>query len=321
MNKKNIADIFLQEPKIVDGVYVISSDSLHDNQAQTNAAFSEKWTKYSKEEQQEQELLFQFQREWYLNLYGFNSENDLKKYLRQQSIVLDAGCGLGYKAKWFADMSPETLVIGLDYSDAVFVARKKYESTDNIIWVKGDIADTRIKDNMISFVSCDQVIHHTEVPQNSMDELTRVIKKNGELAVYVYAKKALPRELLDDYFRNESKNISSKEIWQLSEQLTKLGQSLTDLNIEFDVPDIPLLGIKGGKIDLQRFIYWNFLKCFWNSELGRTTSVSINFDWYAPSNAERYYQNEFLKMIEKSKLETVYLKSEEAFHSGRFKKI
>jgi len=24
----------------------------------------------------------------------------------------------------------------------------------------------------------------------------------------------------------------------------------------------PELGIKGGKYDLQRFIYWNFLKCF-----------------------------------------------------------
>ena len=77
-------------------------------------------------------------------------------------------------------------------------------------------------------------------------------------------------------------------MWEMSEQLTLLGRRLSDLNIEIEVPDIPLLEIKGGKIDLQRFIYWNFLKCFWNEDLGLNTSISTNYDWYAPANAERY---------------------------------
>ena len=46
------------------------------------------------------------------------------------------------------------------------------------------------------------------------------------------------------------------------EQMTILGKTLSDLNIEIDVPEIPLLSIKGGKYDIQRFIYWNFYKMF-----------------------------------------------------------
>ena len=80
------------------------------------------------------------------------------------------------------------------------------------------------------------------------------------------------------------------------------------------------MDIKGGCYDIQRFIYWNFLKCFWNEELGKVTSDSTNYDWYAPSNAERYSQNEFLEFAENNKLTTVHLHSEEAAHSGRFRK-
>ena len=80
-----------------------------------------------------------------------------------------------------------------------------------------------------------------------MQELTRILQKGQELATYVYAKKAVPRELLDEYFREKTKEISPDDMWEMSEQLTLLGRRLSDLNIEIEVPDIPLLEIKGGK--------------------------------------------------------------------------
>lgn len=40
--------------------------------------------------------------------------------------------------------------------------------------------------------------------------------------------------------------------------IKRIRKKMQNLNIEFEAPDIPLLGIKGGKYDLQRFIYWNF---------------------------------------------------------------
>lgn len=314
----SIDKIFLSELPLINGVYIASEDSDSENQSQTNEIFSHKWIKYSQEEIEEQEKLFQFQKDWYLDLYSFRNEEDLKIFLEDKEYVLDAGCGLGYKAKWFADLSPSTKVIGMDYSDASFVAAEKYKDTKNLFFVKGDIADTKIKDGVISYVSCDQVIHHTENPHLTMHELTRILEKNRELAVYVYAKKAIPRELLDEYFREKTKDISSQEMWKMSEQLTDLGRELSSLNIQVNVPDIPLLDIKGGKMDLQRFIYWNFIKCFWNDDLGHKTSVSTNYDWYAPSNADRYSLEEFKEMLTGAGLNIDFIHSEEACHSGRF---
>jgi len=311
-----------EKPLLVSkGVYFLNEeDSVHENQLQTNEAFSNKWGAYSKEDISEQERLFEFQRRWYLKLYGFGSETELADYLKDKPVVVDAGCGLGYKAKWFADLSPSSLVLGIDYSDSVYVAAERYGSTNNLVFLKGDIADTQIVSDAVDYVSCDQVIMHTEKPEDTFRELVRILKPGCDFSVYVYAKKALPRELLDEHFRTKTKSISHDEMMEFSNQLTELGERLSSLKVSFDAPEIPLLGIKGGKIDIQRFIYWNFIKCFWNEELGHATSVATNYDWYSPSNAKRYSEEEFMAMVVSSNLDEVYFHTEEACHSGRFRK-
>jgi len=319
-NFEKVKSLFEKQFSEKNNVLIVSDVSEFENQEQTNEVFSDKWVKYDKEDLDEQKKLFEFQKKWYLKLYGFTDEKELRTYLCKKKIILDAGCGLGYKAKWFADLSPDSIVIGMDYSDASYVAAKNYVDTPNLFFVRGDIGNTKIKSSTIDYVSCDQVIHHTENPEKTMIELSRILSSGGELAVYVYAKKALPRELLDDYFRSKTKEISKEDMWKLSEQLTELGRRLTELKINIDVPEIPLLGIKGGEIDLQRFIYWNFIKCFWSEELGKETSLSTNFDWYAPSNALRYSKNEFVQMVVNANLISRPFHSEEACHSGRFLK-
>ena len=319
-NFDKVKSLFEQQFLEKNNVLIVSDVSEFENQEQTNEVFSDKWVKYDKEDLNEQRKLFEFQKKWYLKLYGFTDEKELRTYLCKKKIILDAGCGLGYKAKWFADLSPNSLVIGMDYSDASYVAAKNYIDTPNLFFVKGDIGNTKIKSSHIDYVSCDQVIHHTEDPAKTMIELSRILSNGGELAVDVYAKKALPRELLDDYFRSKTKEISKKDMWKLSEQLTELGRRLTELKINIDVPEMPLLGIKGGEIDLQRFIYWNFIKCFWNEELGKETSLSTNYDWYAPSNALRYSKNDFVEMVVNANLIPRPFHTEEACHSGRFLK-
>ncbi len=106
----------------------------------------------------------------------------------------------------------------------------------------------------------------------------------------------------------------------MSEQLSELGKRLQALNITFESPEIPLLGIKGGQYDIQRFIYWNFLKCYYNAELGWDNSVLTNFDWYSPSNARRYTQEEFKQMGIDNKLDLIHFHVEEACFGARFAK-
>jgi SAM-dependent methyltransferase len=292
--------------------------SQHLNQQHTNDAFSDKWQQYEKSD--DKEICFQFQRDWYLKLYGFDSENDLANFLKSKTVIFDAGCGLGYKSAWFAKLAPHSLVIGMDFSDAAHQAATTYINLENLFFVKGDIAKTGFCEGSVDFTSCDQVIMHTEDPKATFNELARITSGgNGELACYFYARKALPRELLDDYFRVQCTKMDRKELWIMSEQLTELGKNLSALSVTFDCPDIPSLGIKGGSYDIQRFIYWNFLKCFWNEQLGQETSVVTNFDWYSPSNARRFSEEEVKAIISENEMAEIFFHSEEACFSGRFK--
>lgn len=320
MSRERFTSMFatLFEPALsVQGNFAVQSDaSVHSNQQHTNEVFSEKWEKY--EASGEKERLYEFQRAWYLKLYGFESERALAAFLRDKHVILDAGCGLGYKAAWFAELAPRAMVIGMDFSDAAAQAARIYENLPNLFFIQGDIARTGLRNGCVGYTSCDQVIMHTEHPEQTFAELARVTSDTGEFACYFYAKKALPRELLDDYFRTECIRLERQELWAMSQQLTELGKRLSELNVTIDAPDIPALGIKGGRCDIQRFIYWNFLKCFWNPELGQETSVVTNFDWYSPSNARRFSEHEVRAIVEANRMDTSFFHSEEACYSGRF---
>jgi len=311
--------IFKKVIPIESGVYIAAQGSAFDNQSQTNDVFSEKWGTYEQQsDDQETWKVAQFQ--WYLRLYGFLNEQELSKFVSRKFFILDAVCGLGYKAAWLARMNRNAIVVAMDYSESIFIACERYRSEPNLVFVKGDIAETPFDNEVFDLISCDQVLHHTENPPKTLNEFNRVMTKDGILNTYVYSKKGLPRELLDEHFRSYSKSLTNEQLWALSEQLSKLGKTLSELKLTIDFPDIPSLSIKGGKQDLQRFIYWNFIKCFWNEEYGLDSSVAVNFDWYSPSNAFRYTQEEFIAMLKAAGFIAEYLHSEEACHTGRFHK-
>ncbi len=294
-----------------------SSASQHSRQQQTNEVFSAKWQKYAGSG--EKERLYEFQRGWYLQLYGFDSEDGLREHLARCNVIFDAGCGLGYKAAWFAALAPHALVVGMDFSDAAQQAARSYAHFPNLFFIQGDIAATGFADGAVDYVSCDQVIQHTESPEQTFAELARILSRPmGEVACYFYARKAVPRELLDDYFRSQCRRLDQRQLWALAEQLTELGRRLSELHVQFEAPEIPELGIKGGRYDIQRFIYWNFLKCFWNEELGHETSVTTNFDWYSPSNARRFSEQEVRALVQQNGLTPCFFHAEEACYSGRF---
>jgi SAM-dependent methyltransferase len=320
MSGDRAAILFAEPLQVVRGVHLSGEPSSSENERHTSAAFSEKWTTLKQAAEDEEEGWKKFQFRWYLSCYGYDTEADLAASIADRRVILDAGCGPGYKAAWFARLNPNATVVAMDLSDAIYVAAERYADVPNMVFVKGDIANTPFRDGSIDLISCDQVLHHTNDPPETVKEFARILSREGQLNTYVYAKKSLPRELLDEHLREYAKQLTQEQIWELSDQLTRLGKALAELNISLDVPDVPALGIKGGRQDLQRFIYWNFIKCFWNPEHGFEASKLINFDWYAPSTAFRYTLEEFTKMLAAAGFSPDFLHSEEACHSGRFRK-
>ena len=75
---------------LINGLFIQNNSREIGNQKQTNQAFTNKWTEYSQEEIKEKEKLFEFQKNWYLELYGFENESALANFLKEKSVILDA---------------------------------------------------------------------------------------------------------------------------------------------------------------------------------------------------------------------------------------
>lgn len=99
---------------------VHKSKTTKNNQKQTKNVFSEKWDKVKKYKNINK--FYKGQLDWFLDLYGFSTEKKLKEFLSGKNIIVDTGCGLGYKASWFAKLAPNSIVIGIDISDSIYVA-------------------------------------------------------------------------------------------------------------------------------------------------------------------------------------------------------
>ena len=148
-----------------------------------------------------------------------------------------------------------------------------------------------------------------------------MLKPESELLTYVYQKKAVPREMVDQHFI-DARDYSPDDLYKMSEQLTILGKFLQDqFPGEFNFPSVSLLNIPNQSKTLQRFIYDNFLKCFFNSSIGFKQSVIVNYDWYIPDIAFRYSLPEFKEMCLSTGFEFKYLHTEPSCISGRLKKI
>ncbi|MGY8923907.1 MAG: class I SAM-dependent methyltransferase, partial [Flavobacteriales bacterium] len=145
-DKDKLKDLFKEEIFFEDKLILLSNISTFDNQNQTNDTFTEKWKVLDKTADSEEYDFESFQKNWFLELYGFSSEKELGNFLKGK-IIIDAGCGLGYKSSWFASLAPDSLVIGIDFSNSAILASQKYKNIENLYFVQGDIAETKIKLN------------------------------------------------------------------------------------------------------------------------------------------------------------------------------
>eukprot|EP01041_Mallomonas_annulata_P040246 gene40246-64105_t len=110
----------------------------------------------------------------------------------------------------------------------------------------------------------------------------------GELAIYVYKKKAPAREFVDDYVRDRIAALPYEQAMAHSVQIAEFGRALSEAGLKVKVPQVELLGIEAGEYDVQRLIYHFFAKCYWNPGVSHEENVLVNYDWYHPQLATRH---------------------------------
>ncbi|MEM3008238.1 MAG: class I SAM-dependent methyltransferase [Candidatus Nitrosotenuis sp.] len=285
----------------------------------TEDAFSSKWKAFNKTYHQKKWLLHQ--QNWFVDRFGWKTLQNLNRFLRTRTRILDAGTGIGNSAKLFST-NPNANVFAIDASASIDFAYKKYGKVQNIHFIQADLRQLPFKKNFFDFICSDQVLHHTKDTETSFKYLTKFLQKNGMISIYVYNKKAPMREFADDYIRQFTTNMSEKECIEFSKDMTYLGKALSKLKKKITIPrDIPILKIKKGRYDVQRFIYWYFLKCFWAEDGNFERSVGVNFDWYFPKFAYRHTPDEVRNWFRDTKLRITHFKEIESGISVSGKKL
>lgn len=243
---------------------------------------------------------------WILNRNGFNTLSDFEAHLSSRTRILDAGCGNGRVTALLASIAARsTKVIGIDLN-ADKVAEENLRELDNVSIQNADLLGDISNIGKFDFIYCQEVLHHTEDPQRGFENLVSLLTSDGEIAIYVYRKKAPVREFVDDFVRDAIKNLSYKEGMETSSQITELGKRLSEIDAKISTPEIPVLGIQKGEHHIQRFFYHFFMKAFWNPELSYSDNVVINFDWYHPSTCSRHTVDEVEAWFTQAELEIIH---------------
>ena len=294
---------------ITDGIPRFVVDTTKDF-VRTEDAFSAKWTHHH--ENHHAKDWIDFQTKWFLERYDWKTLEKFKTFLNTKSTILDAGTGIGNSAKLLSS-NPNSQVFALDASQSINFAYKKYGNLSNVHFLQADLRQLPFRKRFFDFIYSDQVLHHTKNTGTSFTYLTKFLTDTGFISIYVYKKKAPIREYVDDYIRKITVNMSVNECIEFSKDMTYLGRSLAGLKKKITIPkDIPILGVKAGTYDVQRFIYWTFLKCFWDESGNFERSVGVNFDWYYPKFAYRHTPKEVRKWFRDAKIKIAMFKEIES---------
>ena len=101
-------------------------------------------------------------------------------------LVLDVGCGMGR----FSDVASRwgATVVGIDLSQAVEAAQRNLGGRENVHIAQADIFKLPFQDATFDFIFSIGVLHHTPDTKAAFDNLPRLLRSNGKIAIWLYTK-------------------------------------------------------------------------------------------------------------------------------------
>lgn len=210
-----------------------------------------------------------FQIDWFLKRFNLIREDFLK--LIDHKKVLELGCGAG---SFMQNLLIAETIHGVELTEAgVKIARQKYGWCNRVNIFNLNMLNFDGRDYDI--VIADQMLHHTLNTFESLKKAVSFVKQEGIIMFYVYLKKSPSREFMDDFLRFFTTKMGIKGCMAFSESLYWFGRFLTRVNLS-----------------LQRWIYWNVIKCFYNPMWSHRNCVRNIFDWYYVPVAHRHSPEE-----------------------------
>jgi SAM-dependent methyltransferase len=261
-----------------------------EGQALTNVTFSDKWKRFKNYglEPEHEDFLFG----WYCKKFGLPDREALKAFYRDRKAVLEVGSGSGFNSRFIAE-NCRGQHYALDISEAAFTTFENTRRLPNCTVVQADLMHAPFADNSFDFIIADGVLHHTPNTRAAVEALYKKVRPGGQFFFYVYKRMGAARYFCDQHIRESFMKLSTEECYAACEGLTELGRELSRLNARITLTKpIDVLDIPAGEHDVQRLVYYNWVKCFWNEAFDYETNNMVNFDWYHPHHAWQHTPEE-----------------------------
>ena len=159
---------------IIKGVPIFVEVSSKNKLKLTAKNFAYSWQKFSRTD-----------KSFYKGQF-FDWINPINEDFLRGKFVLDAGCGKGHHLMTISPYVKEA--IGVDISDSVFMAYENTKHLQNIHIIQADLNCLPLKDEIFDYIYSVGVVHHTEFPKVTTQNLYKKIKKGGAMSIWVYGK-------------------------------------------------------------------------------------------------------------------------------------
>ena len=99
--------------------------------------------------------------------------------------ILDAGCGYGRHVSYISGVR-DTTVVGIDLSEAVFIAFDKLKERDNVVLAQGNLYLPPVRRAHFDFVYSWGVLHHTPSVEQGFNAILGAVNPGGQISFGAY---------------------------------------------------------------------------------------------------------------------------------------
>lgn len=116
--------------------------------------------------------------------------NERNFIIPKDAKILDLGCGIGF---WLVEIQQRGFdnLSGADISmNSLAIAKQRLEVHDikNVLLFHENAESLTFDDGIFDHVNCQGVVHHTPNPKKAIQEIYRILSKNGTVTISVYYK-------------------------------------------------------------------------------------------------------------------------------------
>jgi len=123
--------------------------------------------------------------------------------LKEKDYFLDIGCGTGWAVRHASRIIKENgKAFGIDLSTKMIeIAKANSVNNQNVFFFQANAESLPFEDNFFEFIICTNSFHHYLDPLKVLDEVSRVLKKEGEIYILDVTTDGFLAKMLDKGFQ------------------------------------------------------------------------------------------------------------------------